>query len=360
MSVHKEGKKYRVKYRLAGRQHSRMFNRKGDADLFDADIRRRRQLGPALAVELKREAITLDEFVRSGFRAHAATLSSPSRAKYAWALEHHLSELVDEQLRAIDVPRIVAHQHHLVETGRSPATVREALTYLSGIMQVAAEHGLIPANPVRAVRKTGTEREEVRPLTALQLEALIASLEGRSRIIVVLAGHLGLRPLELRSVRWRGLDDELLHVGKSQTKRTARRGRTIEVPRTTLQELREWRLESGRPGEDLPIIGPISAEGLKTWARRHLSAAAKQATAREDVTLYTLRHTHASLCHYAGLTVPEAARRHGHSPALHIATYAHVIDGLQGRRFDGFEELITRTRAELAFRQSSVTAREHD
>jgi len=154
--------------------------------------------------------------------------------KYARALEHHLSELADEQLRAIDLPRIVAHQHHLLETGRSPATVREVLIHLSGIMQVAAEHGLIPANPVRAVRKTGTEREDVRPLTALELEALIASLEGRSRIIVVLAGHLGLRPLELRSVPWRGLDDELLHVGRSQTKRTARRGRTIEVPRTTL------------------------------------------------------------------------------------------------------------------------------
>ncbi len=100
-----------------------MLNRKGDADLFDAEIRRRRQLGPALALELAREAITLDQFVRSGFRAHAATLSSPSRAKYAWALEHHLSELVDEQLRTTDVPRIVAPQHHLLETGRSPATV---------------------------------------------------------------------------------------------------------------------------------------------------------------------------------------------------------------------------------------------
>ena len=105
----------------------------GDADLFDADIRRRRQLGPVLAVELKREAITLDQFVRSGFRAHAATLSSSSRAKYAWALERHLSELVDEQLRAIDVPRIVAHQHHLLETGRSPATVREVLDLSLGV-----------------------------------------------------------------------------------------------------------------------------------------------------------------------------------------------------------------------------------
>jgi integrase len=132
------------------------------------------------------------------------------------------------------------------------------------------------------------------------------------------------------------------------------------VPRTTLQEFREWRLASGRPGEDQPIIGSISAEGLKTWARRHLSAAARETIGREDVTLYTLRHTHASLCHYAGPTVPEAARRLGHSPPLHIATYAHVIDGLQGRRFDGFEDLLSRTRAEPAFRQRSVAADEAD
>jgi hypothetical protein len=64
------------------------------------------------------------------------------------------------------------------------------------------------------------------------------------------------------------------------------------------------------------------------------------------------------LCHYAGLTVPEAARRLGHSPALHISTYAHVIDGLQGRRFDGFDALISSARTELEssgvlFRQRS-------
>jgi hypothetical protein len=37
-----------------------------------------------------------------------------------------------------------------------------------------------------------------------------------------------------------------------------------------------------------------------------------------------------------------------------------VIDGLQGRRFDGFEELISQTRAELVFRPSSVAAGEDD
>ncbi len=205
--------------------------------------------------------------------------------------------------------RVVAHQHHLLETGRSANTAREALVYLSGIMQVAAEHGLIGANPVRSVRKTGTDREEVRPLTPRELETLVAAVDGRDRIIVVLAGHLGLRPLELRRVTWRGLHGDTLLIGKAQTKATARRSRTIEVPRTTAQELRQWRLASGRPDDDQPIIGPLSAEGLKSWTRQRFAPRAEAAIGRDDVTLYTLRHTHASICHYAGLTVPEAARR---------------------------------------------------
>lgn len=347
MSIHRENGKWRVKYRIGGKQRSRTFDRKGDARTFAAEVTRRRQLGPLLATELDREMLTLEQFVRSGFRTHAAALSSSSRAKYAWALERHLAELLDEPLRAIDVPRVVAHQHHLLEAGRSPQTTREALIYLSGIMQVAAEHGLIPANPVRAVRKPLADREEVRPLAPVQLETLIASLEGRDRIIVLLAGHLGLRPLELRSIPWRSLADETLLVGKAQTKRTARRARTIDVPRLTAQELREWRLASGVPDDDQPIIGPLSPEGLKSWTRQRFAPRVKAATGRQDVTLYTLRHTHASLCHYAGLTVPEAARRLGHSPTLHITTYAHVIDGLRGRRFDGFDDLIATARAEL-------------
>jgi integrase len=355
MSVHREGSKWRVKYRIAGKQRSRTFDRKSDAKTFDADITRRRQLGPLLAAELDRESMTLDEFVRTGFRSHAATLSPSSRAKYAWALERHLGELVDEPLRSIDLPRIVAHQHQLLDTGRSPQTVRETLVYLSGIMQVAAEHGLIPANPVRGVRKPTIDRDEVRPLIPAQLEALIGALQGRDRIIVVLAGHLGLRPIEVRSVPWRSWDGGTLMVGRSQTKGTARRTRTLEVPRATAQELREWRLASGRPTEEEPIIGALTADGLKSWTRQRFASRVKAATGRGDVTLYTLRHTHASMCYYAGLTVPEAARRLGHGPALHVATYAHVIDGMQGKRYEDLDQLIAAARSGT-FRHGSVTA----
>ena len=325
---------------------------------FDADITRRRQLGPLLAAELDRETITLDEFVRSGFRTHAATLSPATRAKYAWALERHLGELLDEPLRAIDVPRVVEHQHLLLEAGRSPHTAREALIYLSGIMQIAAEHGLIAANPVRAVRKPDGVKEEVRPLTPTQLEALIGSLEGRDRILVVLAGHLGLRPLEARTVPWRSLHEGTLLVGKAQTKATARRSRTIDVPRITTQELREWRLASGRPSDDQPIIGHMSANAVRLWNRKHLRSAVTAATDGRvrNATLYTLRHTHASALHYCDFTVPEAARRLGHDAALHLKTYAHVIESISGQRYADLDALIAGARARKSAERPVVSS----
>ncbi len=64
----------------------------------------------------------------------------------------------------IDVARVVEHQHRLLATGRTASTTREALIALSGVMQVAAEHGLIPGNPVRAVRKPTAVKDEVQPL----------------------------------------------------------------------------------------------------------------------------------------------------------------------------------------------------
>jgi integrase len=74
------------------------------------------------------------------------------------------------------------------------------------------------------------------------------------------------------------------------------------------------------------------------------------------VTVYTLRHTHASALHYAGWTVPEAARRMGHGPALHVTTYAHVIDAVQGKRYDDLDSLIADARSNLEFRDSAASS----
>jgi integrase len=355
MSIHREGKKYRVRWRQGDRQHSRTFDRKHDADLFDAELRRRRQLGPTLARDVLQATITLDEFIRTGFRTHAVMLAPASRRHYRWALENHLTGLLDTPLAAIDVPMLATYQHRLLDTGRTPNTVREAMTKLSGILQVAVEHGHIAANPVHSLRKTPREpRDEVRPLSPVDLERLIAALTGRDRAIVLLAGHLGLRPIEVRMGLWDALGSDTFTVGRARTKKTAARTRVLAVPQATMLELKRWRMEAGRPDDESPIIGDATASALNQWTWKTLKPKVADVLGRHDVTLYTLRHSHASALHYCGFTVVDAARRLGHGPMLHVKTYAHVIDSLGTDRYPGLDALITAARDTMEHTDSAA------
>jgi hypothetical protein len=84
-------------------------------------------------------------------------------------------------------------------------------------------------------------------------------------------------------------------------------------PAVAVRELRLWQLESGRRGAE-PIVGDMTPNALRLWGAKRLRPAVKAATGGRitDATVYTLRHSHASACHYVGaLTVPEMCRRLG-------------------------------------------------
>ena len=44
----------------------------------------------------------------------------------------------------------------------------------------------------------------------------------------------------------------------------------------------------------------------------------------------------------------------GHGPALHVQTYAHVIDAVKGKRYADLDALIQAARAELECRDSAA------
>jgi hypothetical protein len=72
----------------------------------------------------------------------------------------------------------------------------------------------------------------------------------------------------------------------------------IAVPEATARELKAWRLESGRPADDQPIIGETSPNAMKLWV------------------------------------------------ALHVQTCAHVIDEVSGLRYPDLDVLIADARAQ--------------
>ena len=352
MSVHSDRKAWRVRYRDAsGRQRSRTFQRKGDADTFDREMIRRLQLGPALAAELDRQTMTLGDYVGGPWRAHAAALAQPTRAKYAWALDQPLAELIDAPLITIDAPLVAAHQRLLLDRGATASTVREVMAKLSGVLQIATEHGHIGANPARAVRNVpadDTDRD-ITFLAPVRLEQLITGLEGRDRAIALLAGHLGLRPREIRLAPWDAFDGQTLTITRAVAKKTARRPRVIAVPQITAHELKAWRMQSGGRGSE-PIIGEMTENGLKLWARRHLPA---------GVRVTDLRHSHASACHYVtAFSLAGILRRLGHKQQVHFQHYATVIDEIEetGARYASLDALLEAARNDLLFRQCSASA----
>jgi integrase len=112
------------------------------------------------------------------------------------------------------------------------------------------------------------------------------------------------------------------------------------------QDLREWRMASGRPGDDERVIpapggGEWSEPGYERWIRRVWMPALA------DVGLtyqrpYVLRHSFALLLLHEGRSVVFVARQLGHSTMVLLRTYGHVIEELDDAPRTSAEDAILR------------------
>jgi Phage integrase, N-terminal SAM-like domain len=144
--------------RFAGEREgdsARLFAKKGDAQAFELDIKRRRQLGP-LAAGVLQSRMTLAEFVREEWwpRYAVPNLKPSTRRRYleVWGT-HLLPRMGDYQLREI-TPAVVEDlcgQFRAAAVGLP--SQRKALMLLQGILRRAVVRGLIPDNPVSIVDK---------------------------------------------------------------------------------------------------------------------------------------------------------------------------------------------------------------
>jgi integrase len=229
--------------------------------------------------------------------------------------------------------------------------IRKAHTMLGSILQRALESGRIQSNPQRLVRKPAPPAtQEVRPLAPATVEAVRAALRGgagrdnpstrrdvrklaqRDAVMVSLLAYAGLRPQEMRALQWGHVQDRTLVVHAAKTRRHRSQPRTVRLLAPLAQDLREWRMASGRPGDDAPVIPALDGahmthNAFTLWRGRSWAAALKAA----DIAYqrpYDLRHSFASLLLHEGRSVIYVARQLGHGADLCLRTYGHVIDEL--------------------------------
>ena len=353
------GAVWRVRWRdEQGRNRSKVLGRKRDAEAFDAEVRRlkrTRELG-----HLDAGKQTLAEFGEEWWRLHAGpNLAATTRETYAAMWDTHvLPRLGGLSLRALDGERLREFRADLEADGVGPASVRKTLTLLHGVLQRAVEWGRIPSNPASMVRKPAPKRQlAISPLPPAVVERLRAQLLQRgcqrdATLVSVLA-YAGLRPGEALALSWRHvgrnalLVDGAVSLGEIGNTKTGR-SRTVPLLAPLGQDLSEWHLASGRPGDDALVFPagdgtPWSRTAWQNWRRRVYAATAKD-LGIQTTRPYDLRHSFVSLLIHEGRSVVEVAQQAGHAPMMTLSTYAHVFAELGPEDRVSAEEQIRRAR----------------
>jgi integrase len=355
----KSGTVWRVRWRENGQPHSRVMGSRRDAELFEADIKRRKRLGQLAQVDTGRQ--TVAEFAREWWRIHVEpNLAARTRESYAIVFDKHILPRIGGLLLRDVTPAVVAQlSADLKAAGVGPAAARRALTVLQGIFSCAVTWGHVQSNPVVGVRKPSAQRQRaVAPPSLAVVERMRAQLlaEHRTRdatLLVVLA-HAGLRPQEALALPWGHVRERTLLIDRAQSDeglKSTKTGRTrsVRLLAPLGADLAAWRLASERSSAD-ELVFPAAGGGLwrdhdwRNWRRRIFDPLAKSLGA-PGMRPYDLRHAFCSLLIAEGLSVVEVARQAGHSPTMTLDTYAHVMADLDGADRVSAEAAIRAARA---------------
>lgn len=362
MSVHKaQSGKYLVRYRDAGRNRSKTFTRKDDAERFDADVRRRRELGELILS--RRDVPTLKEEAID-WLASKTDLSPVTEQLYADRIR--LQILPDlGGMKLVDLrPRVLEQwQRGLISKGTSGRTVQQARMVLSQILKRAVAHEYLQGNPLQAIAgpKHRTKRRE--PASVEQVETMrahfLAAESPRDALLISVLAYTGLRPpQESHALKWSDLDGRFFQLRRRNVYgelkpwlKMDKERRAVEIPGSIAQELAEYRLLIGRPSGlifSTRAGKPLTKSDWGNWRRRRFSDARDKAGLAESFTPYDLRHTCASLMIASGATSVEVAEQLGHSVSQSEKTYQHLIRSMRGEEKIPFDELIRRGREKAA------------
>ena len=392
---------WEVRWRENDANRSRMFALKKDADAWDREVQRRRQLGPIAVQQLTaRGGPTLGQWVTERWASeHAVLLADSTRNRHAEVYSVHIAPWLDDvPLGQFGAPLLSGWQAALIKGGVSPGTIHKARTLLSSVLRHAAENGAIMANPLSLVRAPrSAPPDAVQPLSPAVVERIRramlipldrevgASAPGqrarrrytlpapgtpqtrqRDALIVSILAYAGLRPGELRALPLEGFRERTILVqraanpdGSSKPTKN-RQHRTVRLLSELAHDVREYKFAIGRPPEKTLILldddrKPWDKNAWQIW-RADRWAPACRAVGLEPVPRpYDLRHSFASLLLAEGKQPIWCAKQLGHTLAVFLSTYAHLIDEFEDRERIDADAEIAKARREVGTRLVRTT-----
>jgi integrase len=356
-------RKWEVRWRENGRHCSKSFTRKADAERFAARVRSARELGEVL--DLNRGTETVADFIERWWRDYALLqLEENTRRSYGHIWEKHLRRRVGGY-RLRDVTPAVVHgvKTELLAERVGLPTIRKALALLSAMFRCAVEWDRVDRNPVRDVGMPVAKRSRhVRPVAPARVEEMRACLlleeMERDAAILSVLGYAGLRPEELRALRWSDVGERTILVERAAAGSSIKATKTGKIRSVRLllplaEDLSRWREASPSQSE---LVFPTSRDSVWTdydwrnWRSRVFRPLA-EAAGLTGSRPYDLRHSFASLLIHEGVSPVEVARQLGNAVAVTLDTYAHVFEEFDPALRLSAEDAIRAAREEFDVRE---------
>jgi integrase len=239
----------------------------------------------------------------------------------------------------------------LPKLGLSAQTVLHVHRTLSQALNHAVRIGVLYRNPAQQVRPPRPPRREIKILSKEEIGIVLqAALGTELQLPILLSLTTGIRRGELLGLRWSDIDldsgrftvNQTLERVKGRTAfkppKTATSRRTITVPLTCVNALREYRarqaeqrlaLGLGRDPRGLvlaqPSGEPLGPDGLSKAFKRLVNH-----TRVTPITFHGLRHTHISHLLMEGVHVKVVSERAGHANvSITLSVYAAYIPNMQ-------------------------------
>ncbi len=336
------GSRWRARYAdPEGRQRSRMFARKGDAERWLATVETDKLRGDY--VDPARSKLTLRAYAVRWLEAQP--LRPSSRRTYRIYLDTRLLPVLGDRALGAITPTDVRALLRRLQTDLAPVTVHHVHGLLSTLLRAAVDDGYLARNPCAKTAPGKGPRRRVVPLTVEQVHALHDAMPERYRAAVLLGAGCGLRigeVLGLKAGRIAFLDRHLDVVEQLQLlpgspptlvpPKTASSRRSVPLPDAVGQELAQH-LARRPAGPDELVFR--SKAGTAVWPNTFHGVIWRGATERaglRGVRFHDLRHFYASALIRAGESVKTVQAALGHASAVEtLETYAGLWPDAQDR-----------------------------
>ncbi|MGI8753974.1 MAG: tyrosine-type recombinase/integrase [Acidimicrobiales bacterium] len=235
----------------------------------------------------------------------------------------------------------------------SGRTAGQTVQHLGTMLDAAVADGLLATNPARGAKRPAVADRPVVPFSGEELDRLRSAAPTWFAVAVTLGASCGLRQGEATGLtvdrigflrRELTVDRQLVTPGRGEPGfgplKTSRSYRTVPLADVAVAELARH-LEGHGVGEG----GLVLHEGGRPVPRQRFGRVWRSLRVRADLPeahFHDTRHTYASVLLSGGVSVPAVADYLGHSPAVLLRTYAHLMPAEHDRARSAVEAAFAR------------------